>query len=43
MSLHIPYRTRQRLKRAGIVLLILVAVALLVWAAWMLWLQRYLI
>lgn len=43
MSLHIPYRTRQRLKRAGIVLLILAVVALLVWGCWMLWLQRYVI
>ena len=43
MNLNIPYRTRQRLKRWGIALLIVLAVAALIWGCWMLWLQRYVI
>ena len=39
----IPYRTRRSLGRFFVVLLILVAVALLVWACWMIWLGRFVV
>ena len=43
MNVHIPYRTRRLLGRVGFILLIILAVALLLWGCWMLWLQRYVV
>ena len=39
--MNIPYRTQQNLKRLAGTLLILAAVAVVIWGMWMLWLQRY--
>ncbi len=39
----IPYRTQQGLKRLLVVVLILAAVALLLWLCWMLWLGRFVV
>lgn len=41
--MNIPYRTRQNLRRTGIVILVLLLVALLVGAFWFLWLDRFVI
>lgn len=41
--LQLPYRTRRLLRRIAIASAILLAVALLVWGCWMIWLQRYVI
>lgn len=41
--MNIPYRTRQNLRRAGIVLLVLLVVALLVGVFWFVWLDRFVI
>lgn len=39
----IPYRTRRVLKRIGIALGVIVAVAVVAWLCWMLWLGRYVV
>jgi hypothetical protein len=39
----IPYRTRRLLRRLAIAAGILLAVGLLIWCCWMVWLQRYVI
>ena len=41
--MNIPYRTRRLLKTAGIILLILLLAATLVYLCWFLWLQRYVV
>lgn len=43
MSINIPYRTRQGLNRAGVVLLVVLLVACAVYLCWFLWLHRYVI
>lgn len=39
----IPYRTRRRLIRIGIVLAVLALVGIIAWLCWVIWLQRYVI
>lgn len=39
----IPYRTQQRLKRAGVIALIALVVGALIWGLWIIWLQRYVV
>ena len=39
----IPYRTQQQLKRAGVIALIVLVIAALVWGLWIVWLQRYVV
>ena len=39
----IPYRTRLKLQRAGMVALLLLLAAILFWFCWVLWLERYVI
>ncbi len=39
----IPYRTRRLIRRIAIITAIVLAVALLVWGCWMIWLQRYVV
>ena len=39
----IPYRTQQQLKRAGVIALIVLVIAALIWGLWILWLQRYVV
>ena len=39
----IPYRTRQGIKKALFVLLVLLVIAALVWGCWILWVSRYII
>lgn len=39
----VSYRTRRRLKRAGLILLAVLLAAGAVWGCWMIWLQRYVI
>lgn len=39
----LSYRTRKTLKRIGIILLILAAVAVVVYGCWLLWLQRFVV
>ena len=41
--MRIPYRTRRALGRFFIVVLVLIVVALLVWACWMIWLGRFVV
>ncbi len=41
--MNIPYRTRQGLKQAGLILLIVAAVAGAIYLCWFLWLQRYVV
>lgn len=41
--MHIPYRTRMRLQRLGIVCLLLLTVFALVWLCWVVWLERYVV
>ncbi len=41
--MNIPYRTRRTLSRIGIILLVVLLVAVLIWAGWMFWLSRYVI
>ena len=39
----VPYRTRCFLKRLGIWLLVVTVVAVVIWACWLLWLNRYVV
>ena len=39
----IPYRTRRLIRRIAIITAVVLAVALLIWGCWMIWLQRYVI
>ena len=39
----IPYRTRLRLQRSGMVALLILLLAILFWFCWVLWLERYVI
>jgi len=39
----IPYRTRQKLNRFGIVFLTVLLVGILVWFCWVIWLERYVV
>lgn len=39
----IPYRTRQALRRFGVVILVLALAAVLVWLCWVVWLERYIV
>ena len=39
----IPYRTQQQLKRAGVIALIVLVIAALIWGLWIVWLQRYVV
>lgn len=41
--MNIPYRTRQVLQRAAVILLIVLLAAALVWACWLVWLSRYIV
>ena len=43
MNLHIPYRTRKALQRVFLVVLVIAVALAMIWAFWMLWLQRYVI
>ena len=37
----LPYRTRRRLQRIGLVALVVLLAALLIWGCWLLWLHKY--
>ena len=37
----IPYRTRRRLQRIGLVILVVLLTALLIWGCWLLWLHKH--
>lgn len=39
----LPYRTRRRLIRIGIILLVLAVVAMLIWCFWLLWVKRFIV
>lgn len=39
----IPYRTRQKLNRLGLIALALLLVGILVWFCWVIWLERYVV
>ena len=39
----IPYRTRQKLNRLGLVALAVLLVGTLVWFCWVIWLERYVV
>ena len=39
----IPYRTRQMLLRAGLILLVVLGIAALVWGGWIFWLSRFVV
>ena len=41
--MNIPYRTRRRLRKLGIVLLILIVIAAVLGSIWLFWLQRYVV
>ena len=43
MNINIPYRTRQSLKRAALILLVVLVVATVIAACWFVWLHRYVI
>lgn len=43
MNINIPYRTRQGLKRAALIALVVFVVAAAIYACWFVWLQRYVI
>lgn len=37
----LPYRTRRRLQRTGLVVLVVLLAALLIWGCWLLWLHKH--
>ena len=39
----LPYRTRRLIRRIAIITAIVLAVGLLIWGCWMIWLQRYVV
>lgn len=41
--MNIPYRTRQNLRRAALILLVVAIVAAAAWLCWFVWLQRYVV
>lgn len=41
--MNIPYRTRQNLRRAALILLVVAIVAAAIWLCWFVWLQRYVV
>ena len=41
--MNIPYRTRQNILRAALIILVIAIVAAAVWLCWFIWLQRYVI
>ena len=41
--MNIPYRTRQNLQRAALILLVVAIVAATAWLCWFVWLQRYVV
>lgn len=41
--MNIPYRTRQNLRRAALILLVIAIVASAIWLCWFVWLQRYVV
>lgn len=41
--MNIPYRTRRKLQRLGIIAMILVLILTLVWLCWVVWLERYVV
>lgn len=41
--MNIPYRTRQNLRRAALILLVIAIVAAAAWLCWFVWLQRYIV
>lgn len=41
--MRIPYRTRRKLNRIGMILAALAAVGLVVWLCWVIWLERYVV
>lgn len=41
--MNIPYRTRRRLQRIGLITLVVVLVSALIWLCWFTWLKRYII
>lgn len=41
--MNLPYRTRRILRRVGITLGVVLAVTLVVWMCWVVWLQRYVV
>lgn len=41
--MHIPYRTRRRLRRIGTALLVLLVTFVIAWICWVIWIQRYVV
>lgn len=41
--MHIPYRTRRRISRVGMVLTLVATIGLVAWLCWVVWLERYVV